>query len=109
MDTKEKLTQQSKAYFERYPGTDTFHATSDGMFFLVRGFASDHAEKNGLESVTIRRVDIQEKKVEEDNGPETPNSGWKKADIQDYLTEAGIGFDEKDTVKQLLEKLNETE
>lgn len=59
---KEDLVEQSRAYFNSYPKTDTFHATEDGMFFTPanRGEAVDHSNRQGLKLHVIKRSDLDE-------------------------------------------------
>jgi hypothetical protein len=55
---KEQLAQEAKQYFETHPTVDVFHATEDGMFFIERNHAVNHARSiNGPVHAIVRTIE----------------------------------------------------
>lgn len=106
--TKEQLAEQAEGYFEKYPNSNTFFATSDGMFFTQdnRAYAVDHAMAGNHDMYTLTRPRENDEAVE-DPTRSTPDMKWTKEMLQNFLTVKGIEFAENETKSQLLDKINQ--
>lgn len=107
------IIEAAKPYFKSYPKVNTFYVTSDGMFFTPenRNAGVDHANKLKTPLVPISRKDIEDvvdslsDRNPKGEAKDIPTDKWKNDDIKKYMLDKGIGFEEEDTKKVLLEKI----